>query len=87
MVSTSQGKVLLIILGKRMKPEVEARRKWVAAYGRARYEHAYMLRQEGLTFRKAGQYLGVTGERIRHMVMRESRRLERLKWDDDHARY
>lgn len=37
-------------------------------YWRARKEHAWLLRAEGLTYRAIGARLGVGPERIRHLV-------------------
>src|SRR5262245_46527721 len=42
-------------------------------WGEARYEHAYFLRREGLTYRSVGYRLGVGAERARQMVAKHQR--------------
>jgi hypothetical protein len=42
-------------------------------YWKARYEHAWLLRCEGLTYRTIGARLGLSHERARQMVMKFSR--------------
>lgn len=43
------------------------------AYHRARREHAYRLRQEGLILHKIGERLGVQRERARQMILKHER--------------
>ena len=43
----------------------------------ARYEHAFLLRCEGKTFREIGARLGISGQRARVKVRKFARELNR----------
>ena len=53
-------------------------------WGNARYEYAFLLRCEGLTYREIGGRLGVTGQRASVMVQKVARILRgamrRCRW-------
>lgn len=49
----------------------------VAAYYRARHEHAWLLRAEGETFRQIGERLGVSKSRAAQMVYRFGSKVRR----------
>lgn len=46
-------------------------------YERARHEHAWLLRAEGVTYSEIGQRLGVGRERAQQLVHRQGRRVQR----------
>jgi hypothetical protein len=49
--------------------------RWNAVdYGRARQEHAMLLRCEGLTLRAIGARIGVYGETARQMILKAGSR-------------
>lgn len=46
-------------------------------YADARREHAWLLRAEGMVYRKIGAQLGVSGDRARGMIIQFSWRMQR----------
>jgi len=57
---------------------VEARDpKFKMLYAQARHEHVWLLRAEGLTLQQIGDRIGVSRERIREMIYKFSRRVQR----------
>ena len=51
--------------------------KYRQAYAAARYEHAWLLRAEGLTLRQIGKRLGVSHNQARVMIFQFSYRVKR----------
>jgi hypothetical protein len=46
-------------------------------YSQARYEHAWLLRAEGLTLHQVGAHLGITKQRARQLISSYGRRVGR----------
>jgi hypothetical protein len=56
------------------------------AWAIAHYEHAFMLRCEGATYREIGRRLGITGESARYAARRFGyilgKRMRKVKWPE-----